>query len=402
MSQARCTLGAPSTGRTFMNASIHSFSSVPPTALEFFAGIGLARAGLEEAGFSVAWANDYEPKKYELYSTQYSSHGDYHIGDIAEVHGEVLPRGSALAWASSPCTDLSLAGNRDGLDGAQSGTFWHFIRILKEMGDDLPPVAVLENVTGLASSHSGDDLAAAIRAFNSVGYSVDALSIDARHFVPQSRPRMFLVAALNPPISSDAPSDLRPEWLEWIHTDPTLITHRAALPDVPPLLNAGFSAVADRLSAKDPHWWDTERTETFLNSLSPVQSERLRSLRDSSQISYRTAYRRTRDGKPVWEVRPDDIAGCLRTARGGSSRQAVVKAGKRQVQIRWMTPHEYATLMGIPDYNFGNATDNQIRFGFGDAVAVPVVSWLGKNYLMPLVSHRFDEETTQLKAVVNG
>jgi len=67
-----------------------------------------------------------------------------------------------------------------------------------------------------------------------------------------------------------------------------------------------------------------------------------------------------------------------------------------------MTPHEYATLMGIPDYNFGNATDNQIRFGFGDAVAVPVVSWLGKNYLMPLVSHRFDEETTQLKAVVNG
>ena len=67
------------------------------------------------------------------------------------------------------------------------------MRILEEMGDSRPPVAVLENVTGLASSHSGDDLTAAIRAFNSLGYSIDALSIDARHFIPQSRPRMFLV-----------------------------------------------------------------------------------------------------------------------------------------------------------------------------------------------------------------
>lgn len=385
-----------------MKASMRSFSGGSPTALEFFAGIGLARAGLERAGFSVVWANDYEPKKHELYSTQYSSHNDYHVGDIADVRGHALPKGCALAWASSPCTDLSLAGNRSGLDGAQSGTFWHFIRILKEMGDGLPPVAVLENVTGLASSHSGDDLAAAIRAFNSLGYSVDALSIDARRFVPQSRPRMFLIAALNPPESSDDSSSLRPEWLEWIHTDPTLITHRVPLPEAPPLLNEGFSAVADRLNAQDPHWWDIKRTASFLESLSPVQSERLRLLQEASHISYRTAYRRTRNGKPVWEVRPDDIAGCLRTARGGSSRQAVVKAGRGEIHIRWMTPHEYATLMGISDYNVGNATDNQIRFGFGDAVAVPVVSWLGQNYLMPLVNHRFDNVTTRLEAVANG
>ena len=304
-----------------MTAAIRLISGKSPTVLEFFAGIGLARAGLEQAGFSVAWANDYEAKKHQLYRSQYGSDTDYHVGDIADINGSHLPTDSAIAWASSPCTDLSLAGNRDGLGGRQSGTFWHFMRILEEMGDSRPPIAVLENVTGLASSHSGDDLTAAIRAFNSLGYSIDALSIDARHFIPQSRPRMFLVGALTPPDSDDTPSDLRPEWLEWIHSDPTLITHRAPLPAAPPLLTEGFTALADRLSKDDPHWWNPSRTADFLDSLSPVQAARLESLRTSTRVTYRTAYRRTRQGKPVWEIRPDDIAGCLRTARGGSSRQ---------------------------------------------------------------------------------
>ena len=179
-----------------MTASFRLIAGKSPTALEFFAGIGLARAGLEQAGFSIAWANDYETKKHQLYRSQYGSDTEYHVGDIADVTGSDLPTGSAIAWASSPCTDLSLAGNRDGLAGRQSGTFWHFVRILDELGDDRPPVAVLENVTGLASSHSGDDLTAAVRAFNSLGYSVDALAIDARHFIPQSRPRMFLAARM--------------------------------------------------------------------------------------------------------------------------------------------------------------------------------------------------------------
>lgn len=385
-----------------MTASFRLIAGKSPTALEFFAGIGLARAGLEQAGFSIAWANDYETKKHQLYRSQYGSDTEYHVGDIADVTGSDLPTGSAIAWASSPCTDLSLAGNRDGLAGRQSGTFWHFVRILDELGDDRPPVAVLENVTGLASSHSGDDLTAAVRAFNSLGYSVDALAIDARHFIPQSRPRMFLVGALTPPNSDNSPSELRPEWLEWIHSDPTLTTHRAPLPVVPPLLTQGFTALADQLPDDDPHWWNPSRTADFLRSLSPVQAARLESLRASNQVSYRTAYRRTRQGKPVWEIRPDDIAGCLRTARGGSSRQAVVKAGEDKVAVRWMTPHEYASLMGIPDYRFGAATDNQIRFGFGDAVAVPVVAWLGKNYLMPLVRHEFNQDSPSLRVVAHG
>ncbi|MGO2558564.1 DNA cytosine methyltransferase [Brachybacterium sp.] len=369
--------------------------SARPKALEFFAGIGLARMGLEASGFRVAWANDYEGDKKVMYETQFGEQGDHAfvLGDIGLVDGDSLPRDASLAWASSPCTDLSLAGGRAGFAGPQSGAFWHFIRLLKELGDDRPEVAVLENVTGLASSHGGDDLAAAIRAFNELGYSVDVLTIDARRFVPQSRPRLFLVAAVNPPADVPDPnSELRPDWLQWVFGDESLRTHRAPLPAPPLPLTEGLGDLVEDMRLDDERWWDTDRTQAFADSLSPFQRERVVSMRRSRGVKYRTAYRRTRNGVAVWEVRPDDISGCLRTARGGSSKQAVVRLGNGRMQVRWMTPREYARLMGAGEYDFSSARTNQALFGFGDAVAVPAVSWLSENYLLPLANGTLADE----------
>lgn len=52
-----------------------------------------------------------------------------------------------------------------------------------------------------------------------------------------------------------------------------------------------------------------------------------------------------------------------------------------------MTPHEYAALMGAAHYNIEGLRPNQVMFGFGDAVAVPVVEWLGRHYFMPALQH---------------
>lgn len=363
-------------------------SAARPKVLEFFAGIGLARMGLESAGFRVVWANDYEPDKKAMYQTQFGDDADhiFALGDVGAVKAQDLPNDASLAWASSPCTDLSLAGGRAGFAGTQSGTFWHFIRILEELGEDRPDVAVLENVTGLASSHGGDDLAAAIRAFNQLGYSVDVLAIDARRFVPQSRPRIFLVGAQNPPEDVPDPnSELRPDWLQWVYGDKSLRTHRAALPTPPAPKTDGLGELVEDMPLSDERWWDGARTSAFESSLSPTQRERVMALRRSPGVKYRTAYRRTRNGVAVWEVRPDDVSGCLRTARGGSSKQAVVRLGNKRLQVRWMTPREYARLMGADEYDLSAARTNQALFGFGDAVAVPAVAWLSKNYLLPLV-----------------
>ncbi|ERI35595.1 cytosine methyltransferase [Arthrobacter sp. AK-YN10] len=383
--------------------NVTQLSTARPKVLEFFAGIGLARMGLESAGFRVAWANDFEPDKWAMYEGQFSDDPEhtFSLGDIGAVKATDLPVDAKLAWASSPCTDLSLAGSRAGLAGTQSGTFWHFIRLMEDLGPEKrPEVAVLENVHGLVTSHGGDDLVAAIRAFNELGYSVDVLAIDARRFLPQSRPRIFLVGAQNPPEDCAEPnSELRPDWLQWIYGDPTLRTHRAALPAPPSPQLTGLGQLVEEMQTNDERWWDQERTDAFVASLSPTQRDRVNTLRRTSGVKYRTAYRRTRNGVAVWEVRPDDVSGCLRTARGGSSKQAVVRLGNKRLQVRWMTPLEYARLMGAGDYDLSTARTNQALFGFGDAVAVPVVEWLAENYLMPLIKGKLGTQSRSQELV---
>lgn len=359
------------------------------TAAEFFAGVGLARMGLAKVRVDVTWANDIEKFKYEMYRQQFDSDTDTHefvLDDIRDVSGKDLPIVD-LAWSSFPCTDLSLAGNRAGLVGRQSSAFYQFTRVLEEMGENRPSVVALENVTALASSRGGEDLAAAVRELNRLGYSVDVISIDARRFVPQSRPRLFLIGAIDPPEDVVEPnSELRPDWLQTIYGDPLLRTHRAELPNLPPPLNSGLSDYLESVSSDDARWWNDDRTSKFVDSLSPAQATRLDLLKNGNSSTHRTAYRRTRKGIAVWEIRADDVSGCLRTARGGSSKQAVVQAGNGSVRVRWMTPREYANLMGAREYNLSGLRDQQILFGFGDAVCVDAVEWLAENYLVPLLS----------------
>ncbi|HEU4656361.1 MAG TPA: DNA (cytosine-5-)-methyltransferase [Capillimicrobium sp.] len=358
-------------------------------AAEFFAGIGLMRLGLEGAGIETRWANDIEADKRDMYVANFGEH-EFVLGDVRDVRGDDLPDVD-VATASFPCTDLSLAGNRRGLGvtaaprGEEGGSsmFWEFARVLAEMGSRRPPVVLLENVLGFASSHGGRDLAGAVGELNRLGYSCDLMAIDARHFVPQSRPRMFIVGLVEPR-AEDAFSENadRPEWVHaFARRHRSARLHARELPPLP----AGPSTLAgvvERLDRAAPEWWDQERLARFVGSLSPIQSARLDELRSSDELVWRTAYRRTRNGAAVWEIRADGIAGCLRTARGGSSKQALVEAGHGEVRVRWMTPREYARLMGADDFTLA-ARRNQALFGFGDAVCVPVIAWLCEHYVAP-------------------
>src|SRR2546428_6161005 len=157
-------------------------------AAEFFAGIGLVRLALEQEGFEVVFANDIETSKWAMYSGNFRQ-ANFVLGDVRDITGASVPD-CELATASFPCTDLSLAGNRAGLNGKESGVFWEFARILKQMGKRRPSVILLENVVGFATSRNGKDLASAIERLNDIGYVCDIFTLDARWFVPQSRPRL--------------------------------------------------------------------------------------------------------------------------------------------------------------------------------------------------------------------
>lgn len=356
-----------------------------PAAAEFFAGIGLVRMALERAGISVVWANDIEPIKARLYEQNFGP-GHYVLDDVRNVDGSDLPSVD-LATASFPCTDLSLAGWRRGLAGEQSGMFWEFARVLDEMQDRRPGVVLLENVPGFATSHGGRDLLAAVERLNDLGYICDLIQVDAARFVPQSRPRLFIVGSRqrigDRPTEVDA---LRPKRLiDFAEAHPHLDLQAADL--LPPKpTDASLTDVVERVPPDSERWWDEDRAQAFLDSLSPLQSDRLEAMTAARRLSWRTAYRRTRHGVATWEIRADEIAGCLRTARGGSSKQAVVEAGRGQVRVRWMTEREYARLQGAPDsFDFGQSSTNQVMFGFGDAVCVPVVAWIAQSYLRPLL-----------------
>jgi DNA (cytosine-5)-methyltransferase 1 len=166
----------------------------PKIFCEFFAGIGLVGEALGRSGWRCCYANDIDPKKRCMHEGHYGPSPHYHEGDVWAVD-EVLdriPGEPFLATASFPCTDMSLAGKRRGLAGAQSGALFGFLQILERLDRRRPQMILLENVPGFLTSHGGADFATAVDELASLGYWLDAFILDARWFVPQSRPRLFL------------------------------------------------------------------------------------------------------------------------------------------------------------------------------------------------------------------
>ncbi len=365
--------------------------------LEFFAGIGLVRVGLERSGWSIAYANDIDPDKRDMYDAHFGdANQHYEVGDIHALDVDAIPD-AQLATASFPCTDLSLAGGRDGLNGKGSSAFFGFVSILEQMNQRRPPFVLLENVLGFLNSHGGQDFRTAMLALNRLGYAVDPFVLDAKWFVPQSRPRLFV---LGKPVTTrresenwrlaPAPTRMRPaSLLQFVLSNPDIDWDLAELPEPPAHSDKQLEQVLENLPADAPEWWSRERTEYLYNQMSPKHRETADCWMAKPRWSHGTVFRRVRrqpDGKKrsMAELRSDGIAGCLRTPKGGSGRQIVFRAGYGRYAARLLTPRECARLMGADDFQI-DAPLNQALFGFGDAVCVPAISWIADHYLHPLV-----------------
>jgi DNA (cytosine-5)-methyltransferase 1 len=365
-----------------------AFSALPRrTASEFFAGIGLVRLAFKHAGWTTVFANDNDPQKIEMYTSNFGMNG-LDSRSVEDLKGGEIPN-CAIATASFPCNDLSLAGARKGLAGSHSGTFWAFIRIMQEMGKRRPPLVLLENVPGFLTSHGGTDFAAAIAALNKLGYSCDPFMIDAANFVPQSRTRLFIIGKQGSPSTGIAHVDetLRPRLLvEFIKKHGELDWNIRALPQIESS-KLQLGSILEKLGDEDPHWWSQQRAEYFLNQLSLAHLKLAKLMIRQDHVTYATAFRRMRNERSTAELRFDGIAGCLRTPRGGSARQILFKAGCGKYKVRLLTPRECARLQGVSDEEYKiDVTANRALFGFGDAVCVSVVEWIARNYLNPLVA----------------
>jgi DNA (cytosine-5)-methyltransferase 1 len=376
------------------------------TFAEFFAGIGLTHMGLAQHGWHCVYANDIEVKKKRMYESCFGKADYYHVEDIWKTKQITsrMPAGKLdLATASFPCVDLSLAGNLKGFAGEQSGAFNGFTKVLGALQREnrLPRTVLIENVIGFLSSHNGKFFRVALKALSSLGYYVDAFIVDAKTFVPQSRPRLFLVgflhelmpdegerprrlAALPEPWALEEVPDIRRRPLQLLRAlEETRLATKWFPFHLPPLPRENRTLSEHIDTDETQEWWNETRVRKHLAEMSPAHRARTEELKKRREITIGTIYRRVRDSKSRSEIRTDGLAGCLRTPRGGSSRQIVLVVGKGKIQMRWMTPREYARLQGCPDFPI-EVERNEALFGFGDAVCVPVISWIAKNVLTQL------------------
>lgn len=373
--------------------------------LEFFAGGGMARAGLG-SNWECVFANDFDEMKAQVYRMNWGE-GDLSCVDVATVLPMQVPTAD-LAWASFPCQDLSLAGDYKGLGngkgvGTRSGAFWPFwniIRSMLEVGRE-PEVIVLENVFGALTANQGRDFAAISSSLSKAGYRFGAMVIDARLFVPQSRQRVFWIAVSkrspasahfakgkpnsvwHPPALVKAHSNLsasaKRQWVWW---------NVAA----PPQRNTRFiDLIEDKPTGVK--WHTAAETKYLLGLMSEANLAKVEAAKASGKRMVGGLYRRTRpdeNGKKRQraEVRFDDVSGCLRTPAGGSSRQTILLVEGKKVRSRLLSPREAARLMGLDDSYKLPAKYNDAYHVTGDGVVVPVVRHLAHHLIEPLLVPR--------------
>lgn len=360
---------------------------------EFFAGVGLAGLGLGDQ-WTCLWANDFDPRKAEIFARNFG--GDLiRVDDIAKVSASDLPPKADLAWASFPCQDLSLAGWRRGMTAKHSGAFWEFWRILKELQEQgrAPKLLAIENVVGL---FYGDSFTGLCEALVSLGYRFGAVVIDAKHFVPQSRPRVFIVAADKAIDVSGCALASAPEQPSPWHTPKLLETVNSFPPDLkrhwvwwdlpkPTRNGVSLAKVVTDPDEHDPSWFSEEEVSRLLGLMNDLHREKVEAAKaKNGKLTVLTVYKRIRQGEQRAEVRDDNISGCLRVPGGGSSRQTIIVVQHGKIRARLMNRRELARLMGAPDSFWLPSHYNNAYRAMGDAVAVPAVRWLSDHLLTPL------------------
>jgi DNA (cytosine-5)-methyltransferase 1 len=373
---------------------------------EFFAGGGMARAGLGHS-WTCLFANDFDAKKGLTYQANWGAGGELTVADVRQIRAADLPGHPDLVWGSFPCQDLSLAGNGAGLTGERSGTFYPFWYVIHGLVSDGrgPRVVAVENVCGTLTSHGGKDFAAICSTFGAAGYRFGALVINADLFVAQSRPRLFVIG-----VKDDvdiAPELLSPGPIAPFHNS-SLCRAVEALPrttresmiwwnvPTPERRTTTFAELIEE-NPDSVAWHTQAETKRLLDMMSPVNLAKVEAAKRTGRRMVGGVYRRTRvdeagDKIQRAEVRFDDVAGCLRTPAGGSSRQVILVVEGYRVRSRLVSARETARLMGLDDRYLLPPNYNEAYHLTGDGVVVPVVRHLAQYIFEPLIGHALADQ----------
>lgn len=164
------------------------------TFIDLFAGVGMARMGMEQAGFKCVYTCEFDKHKRKEYEI---IHGNIPEGcDIRDVRATDIPRADVWFFGA-PCQDFSLAGLRKGLGGDRSSLVGEVFRLIEEKAEDKPEWLVYENVKGMLNTNDGWDFLSILLAMDGLGYDVEWQTLNSKDFgVPQNRERVYTIGHL--------------------------------------------------------------------------------------------------------------------------------------------------------------------------------------------------------------
>lgn len=400
-------------------------------AVSLFAGIGGFDLALERNGIEVVASVEWDKHAQSVLKNRFPNSQIY--GDIQEVTGEQLinagfdPR-NGIITGGFPCQDLSVAGKRAGLAGNRSGLFWEICRLLDETKTQY---FILENVPGLLSSSNGADMGTVISALAQRGYGLAYRVLDAQHFgVPQRRRRVFIVGSLGDnggtPAeilsiaegrsgyleaggkarkSSATASDGSPttvgtllardhKGIDQISVEENkLVLFDQAIPfspasfadysendDVSATLRAGggdLGGGSETLLVFDPHRSDGARIQgDTVNTLTSMMGTGGNNVPMVAYSMHGAMVGRSETAGPKGSGFFGENEPSYTLTASSQARHGVVTVADSASMVRRLTPLECERLQGFPDGWTDGQTDGHRYKQLGNAVAVPVVSWI--------------------------
>jgi DNA (cytosine-5)-methyltransferase 1 len=320
--------------------------------IDLFAGIGGTRLGFESAGGSCVLTSEWDRYAQATYSENFKNASSHDFAtDIRNLHASDVPDHDILV-AGFPCQPFSAAGvskkNSLGrphgfLDATQGTLFFDVARIIDSKR---PKAFMLENVKNLLAHDRGKTFETIKKVLtNDLGYTVSFQVIDSRHWVPQSRKRIYIVG-------TDSGGVFDFEKLRIPNSDPVLgsILHP----------QNGSEAVEERFTfgkaAKVlPKYTLGDGTWEYLQKHAKLHRQKGNGfgygLFDAKGVARTLSSRYYKDGSEI-----------------------LIKRGNGKANPRRLTPRECARLMGFPEDYKIVVSDTQAYKQFGNSVVVPVVS----------------------------
>ena len=331
--------------------------------IDLFAGIGGIRLGMESIGGQCVWTSEWDRFSQQTYRCNFSD-GEPIAGDIRDIDAVSIPDFDVVV-GGFPCQPFSIAGvsKKNSLgrshgfaDETQGTLFFDVARIINH---HRPAAFVLENVKHLLRHESGRTFATILAVLrDELGYEVHYRVIDARHFVPQHRERVFIVGFREP--------------THFSFDDFSLPDHQTTLAEI--LHPQNGSEVAE-----EPY---TIGSQAKVNP-KYVLSDKLWSYLKS----YAEKHRAKGNGFGFGLVGPGDVARTLSARYYKDGSEILIRRGTRG-NPRRLTPRECARLMGYPDTFQIPVSDTQAYRQFGNSVAVPVVEAVARHIAPHLKSNR--------------